>query len=109
MQVPSRGASARPGTHWIDAIANPVRGQIVRALSARGERTIAQLARVTHADPQTLRRHLRALTAAGVVVAAETRDDGRPGRPAVTFELDASVREPVRDALGAPAPQSRQA
>ena len=86
--------------HWIDVIADPVRLQILRSLCQVGEATAAELANESPASHQTLRRHLEALEASGVILAKPGASDGETlGRPPARFELSPEMRESVRAAF----------
>ena len=94
MQRPSR---------WLDVIADPVRLQILRSLSLVPDATASELAVRSPASYQTLRRHLDALEAFGVIEAHPGVSDGETsGRPAARFSLNPDVRESVRSVCGAP-------
>lgn len=94
--VPS---SARRRSHWLDVVADPVRLQILRALSQVTDATASELAAQSPASYQTLRRHLEALEASGVIRAHAGISDGETsGRPAARFSLSSEVRESVRSA-----------
>lgn len=89
------------GSIWLAGIADPVRLYILCALSEMGEATAADLAAEGQASPQTLRRHLEALVALGVIRERPGESDGEtPGRPPARFSLPADVRQGVRAALG---------
>ena len=91
----ARARTAR--SHWLDVIADPVRLQILRSLSAGGEATASELAANSPASYQTLRRHLEALEAYGVIRTRPGVSDGeRSGRPAARFSLVPAVHESVR-------------
>jgi DNA-binding transcriptional ArsR family regulator len=82
--------------HWLDVIADPVRLQILRSLSKVTEATTSELALRSPASYQTLRRHLEALEAVGVIEARPGVSDGETGgRPAVRFSLAPEVRRSV--------------
>lgn len=94
-------SGSHPRTHWMDGIANPVRLQIVRALSELGEASASELLARSQASYQTLRRHLDALQAFEVIEARPGRSDGETsGRPATRFRLAPGVRESVCAMLG---------
>ena len=81
-------------------IADPVRLGILRSLSRVGEATTADLTNSGQASNQTLRRHLEALVALGVIEEHPPRSDGEtPGRPAARYSLPAEMRESVRSVL----------
>ena len=86
---------------WLDVIADPVRLQILRALTQVGEATASELAARSPASYQTLRRHLDALETSGVIRAQPGVSDGTTGgRPAARFSLTPAVRESVCSAFG---------
>ncbi len=87
---------------WLDAIADPVRIHILRALSEVTEATAADLAAHGMSSNQTLRRHLEAMVTLGVIEERPGQSDGEtPGRPAARFSLPAEVRESVRSVMAA--------
>lgn len=93
---------ARRDSHWLDVVADPVRLQILRLLSQVTDATAAELAAHSPASYQTLRRHLEALEASGVIHARPGVSDGETsGRPAARFSLSPDVRESVRSATAA--------
>jgi predicted ArsR family transcriptional regulator len=85
--------------HWLEVIADPVRLQILRKLSQVKEATTSELASDSPASYQTLRRHLEALEASGVIRARPGVSEGGSGRPAARFSLDPQLRESVRSAI----------
>jgi predicted ArsR family transcriptional regulator len=92
----------RRRSSWIDGVADPVRLQILRSLSRVAEATTSELAAHSQASYQTLRRHLEALEALGVIEARPGRShSGRSGRPAARFRLAPAVRESVCAVIGA--------
>jgi predicted ArsR family transcriptional regulator len=96
--------SARRQSHWLDVVADPVRLQILRALSQVTEATASELAASSPASYQTLRRHLDALEAFGVIQERPGVSDGETsGRPAAHFSLTPEVRDSVRAAFSGPA------
>lgn len=100
MNAPSL-APARQRPHWLDVVADPVRLQILRRLSEVDEATAAELAASSPASHQTLRRHLEALEASGVIRVRRGASDGeRTGRPPARFSVPAEVRESVRSTAG---------
>jgi predicted ArsR family transcriptional regulator len=87
-------APRRP--HWLDVIADPVRLEILRSLSQVSDATTTELAVRSPASYQTLRRHLDALKAVGVIQAQPGVSDGETGgRPATRFSLMPEIRESV--------------
>lgn len=90
-----------PRSHWLDVVADPVRLRILRLLSGATEATVSELAASSPASYQTLRRHLDALEASGVIRTRPGVSDGeRTGRPAAHFSLSPEVRESVSAAFG---------
>lgn len=97
---PAALLESRRQPHWLDVIADPVRLQILRSLSRVSEASASELASGSQASYQTLRRHLEALEASGVIRARPGRSDGETaGRPATRFSLSPGVRESVRSVL----------
>jgi DNA-binding transcriptional ArsR family regulator len=113
-------------------LADPVRLFVLRGLCELECATIAELRVRCHSSDPTVRRHLEALEALGLVREQPGERDGlTPGRPARTFTLDAEaatkaramfelLREPLvptpepdpqppRDRGTAPAPCTRSA
>jgi predicted ArsR family transcriptional regulator len=89
-------SSTQGGSHWLDVVADPVRLQIIRSLCQVAEATASELASRNLASYQTLRRHLEALEAFGVIRARPGESDGETsGRPATRFSLAPDVRESV--------------
>ena len=78
---------------WLDAIAEPTRLYILRALLRVPDATVAELM-ASRTSAQTLRRHLDALVSTGVIAEYAGESDGEtPGRPAARFRLVPEVRE----------------
>lgn len=77
-----------------------MRLQILRKLSRVSDATASELASEGVASDQTLRRHLEALEASGVIRIRAGVSDGGSGRPAARFSLDPELRESVRLAIG---------
>ena len=101
---PTAAVPPRPRrrSHWLDVVADPVRLQILRALSQVAEATVSELAADSPASYQTLRRHLEALETFGVISERPGVSDGATsGRPAARFSLSPDVRESVRSATAA--------
>lgn len=81
-------------TGLLDVIADPVRLGLIRCLVEKREATAAELSGRCQASGQTIRRHLEALVASGVVLEAAGATDGAtPGRPAARFSLRPEARE----------------
>lgn len=94
-------SSTRQRPHWLDVVADPVRLQIIRALSQVVDSTASELAARSQASHQTLRRHLEALQAFGVIEARPGKSDGETsGRPATRFSLTPDIRESVSSVFG---------
>jgi predicted ArsR family transcriptional regulator len=95
-----------PKPHWLDVVADPVRLQILRNLSVVTDATASELADRSPASHQTLRRHLEALEALGVIRSRPGASDGETnGRPATRFSLTPNVRESVCSVLDSPHPR----
>ncbi len=77
-----------------------MRLKILRMLCDVPEATASELASDSPASYQTLRRHLEALEAFGVIQARPGVSDGATsGRPATRFSLSPDVRKSVRSAF----------
>jgi predicted ArsR family transcriptional regulator len=93
--------AAGPGLHWLEVIADPVRLQILRALSRVRDASASELADRSPASYQTLRRHLEALEAASVIESRPGVSDGHTsGRPPARFRLAPAVRESIGSVFG---------
>jgi DNA-binding transcriptional ArsR family regulator len=73
---------------WLDAVANPIRLQIVRELSRRQPSSLDELAGLISAQRGTLRAHLQALVDAGVVARLPGEPDGTRGRPPILYGIE---------------------
>ena len=95
---PSAGTDAwLPPSHWLFLVADPVRMGILRSLSEMSDATAPELAELCEASVQTLRRHLGALVAVGLIGERPGESDGETaGRPAIRFSLRPDVRRSVR-------------
>lgn len=103
MRDSSRDDDAPKTARWLEVIADPIRLGIVRSLSQVEQATAADLAAWGRASSQTLRRHLDALVALGVIREHPAQRDGEtPGRPAAHFSLPVEMRESVRSVLNPP-------
>ena len=101
MSASTAAPMTRRRSHWLDVVADPVRLQILRTLSRVPDATASELAASSPASYQTLRRHLEALEAFGVIRTRAGVSDGETaGRPAARFSLDPEMRESVRSAIG---------
>lgn len=90
--------STPPGV--IVGIADPVRLELIRRLTEVEEATAAELSECCEASRPTVRRHLEALVAVGLVAAVEGTSDGyTPGRPATRFSLAPEISASVRALL----------
>lgn len=99
----SKEVNTSPAARWLEVVADPVRLGILRSLSQVCEATAADLAHWGQASSQTLRRHLDALVALGVIEEHPPRSDGEtPGRPAARFSLPEELRASVRSVLDPP-------
>jgi predicted ArsR family transcriptional regulator len=92
-------ATTKGHSNWLEVIADPVRLQILRKLSRVDAATTTQLASDSPASYQTLRRHLEALEAFGVIRVRAGVSEGATGRPAARFSLAPELRESVRSAI----------
>lgn len=98
---PAALSGTRQRSRWLDVIADPVRLQIIRSLSQVADATASELAARGQASYQTLRRHLEALEASGVIRARPGKSDGETsGRPATRFSLAPDVRDSVSSVFG---------
>lgn len=89
-------------TGLLNGIADPVRLGLVSSLAERGEATAAELSRRCRASGPTIRRHLEALVASGIIVEAAGASDGAtPGRPAARFSLHPEAQEGLARLFGA--------
>jgi predicted ArsR family transcriptional regulator len=78
---------------WLTVFADPIRLTILGLLHERDRASVRELAVEAHGSNRTLRRHLDALIAIGVVHEVEGERDGvRPGRPPSRFLLDPAAR-----------------
>ena len=83
---------------WLDVLTDPVRLSLLRSLVLIGPATVTELASHTHTADPTVRRHLEALAALGLVHEAGGESDGLTrGRPAARFALDAAAEENARE------------
>jgi predicted ArsR family transcriptional regulator len=81
---------------WLYGVADPVRLGVLRGLAAVERATAAELARRCQASMPTLRRHLDALVAIGLIEQEAGESDGEtPGRPAARFSLNPQLRPSV--------------
>jgi DNA-binding transcriptional ArsR family regulator len=88
-----------PIPRWLAGVADPVRLHILHALYVRVEATASDLGGLGGTSGPTLRRHLDALLALGLIRQIPGRSDGEtPGRPPCRFRLSPEVREGL-DAL----------
>jgi len=94
-------SAAPSGETWLLAIADPVKVLILRALIELEEATAADLHAHGSASYQTLRRHLVALRASGVLDERRGQSDGEtPGRPPARFRFNPDIRRSVEIAFG---------
>jgi predicted ArsR family transcriptional regulator len=77
---------------WSSVLTDPVRLAVLRALCELGTTTIANLKVTCHTSDPTVRRHLEALEAFGLVREEPGERDGlTPGRPPRRFTLDSDA------------------
>ena len=85
---------------WLEGVADPVRLIVLRLLSQADEVTAPEMERHCRVSSPTMRRHLDALVAVGVIEARQGESDGeRVGRPPVRFSLAPAIRDSVRAVL----------
>lgn len=80
---------------WAAVLTDPVRLSVLSGLCRLGTATITDLHELCHTSDPTIRRHLEALEALGLVREQPAERDGvSPGRPARSFTIDpeATVR-----------------
>jgi DNA-binding transcriptional ArsR family regulator len=77
-----------PQAGWLEAVANPIRLRIVRHLSGCESASLDELSAAVAAQRNTVRAHLRALMAAGVVARLPGQSEGRLGRPPARYRLE---------------------
>lgn len=79
---------------WLEVLTDPVRLDVLFALSSHGSGSAAEIAACCHAGERTVKRHLHALVALGLAREARVGSGSeRPGRPPTRFILDGVVRE----------------
>jgi predicted ArsR family transcriptional regulator len=77
---------------WATILTDPVRISVLRSLCQLRAATTAELRTLCHTSDPTIRRHLGALEALGLVREEVAKRDGvTPGRPARRFRLDADA------------------
>lgn len=82
---------------WLFGVADPIRLAILRALSEVDSATMAEINCLTAASRPTLRRHLLAMVALGLISEEVGKSDGMTtGRPATRFSLQAAVADEMR-------------
>lgn len=90
----STAVIANQGWEWLQGIADPVRFSLMQELSRVEEATATELEDRCEVSRATLRRHLNALVAIGLVSeCVGASGDGRTGRPPTRFQLAATVRD----------------
>ena len=81
---------------WLHGVADPVRLGVLRGLTALERATAAELAAHCQASMPTMRRHLGALVAIGLIEQEAGESDGETqGRPAARFSLNPQLRPSV--------------
>lgn len=79
---------------WHHFLTDPIRLTLVSGLYEAGSLTVPELAEWGYGDDRTLKRHLDAMVALGLIFKFRGEGDGcTPGRPAARFALDPRVRE----------------
>jgi DNA-binding transcriptional ArsR family regulator len=86
---------------WLEAVANPIRLRIVRHLNERDSASLDELAQEVSAQRNTVRVHLRALMAAGVVARLPGQPEGRLGRPPARYRLERQLVQRAGPGAGA--------
>jgi predicted ArsR family transcriptional regulator len=83
---------------WLEVLTDPIRLRVMLALSTTGKGSAAELAQSCHASERTVKRHLDALLALGLIrqLRNEPGSDRR-GRPPTRFILDSAVRDDARE------------
>lgn len=85
---------------WGSVLTDPVRLAVLRALCDLGTATAADLGSRCHTSDRTVRRHLRAMKALGLVHEQLGERDGlTPGRPASRFTIDVDTAVRIRSLL----------
>ena len=85
---------------WLHGIADPVRLEVLCRLIVVDQATATELAARCLASPPTLRRHLEAMVAVGLLRERPGESDGETaGRPPATFSLPPGVKASVRAVL----------
>lgn len=72
---------------------NSTRDQLLNLLKSRGQTTIMELAEGLGISPVSVRHHLSALQAQGLIRAAEVRHNARAGRPQLAYSLTDAALE----------------
>jgi predicted ArsR family transcriptional regulator len=78
---------------WLDVLTDPVRLDVLLALSAARAGSAAEIACMCHASERTVKRHLDTLVVLGLARVGRPRGDERSGRTPRRFVLDAAVKE----------------
>lgn len=83
---------------WLAGIGSPIRLHILCFLAEAPEASVAELlAGGVPGSPSAVRRHLRALVSMGLVREIPSLwAEGRAGRPAARFTVEAALTERVR-------------
>lgn len=85
---------------WLSVLSDPVRLSVMLALVVLGEGSAGELRSWSHTSDPTLRRHLDALGALGLVEEIPGESDGEsPGRPASRFRLEPEASERAKALL----------
>ena len=98
MEIVQRHGVSR--LEWLEGIADPVKLGVVRALVLTRPATVSQIAKRCQASVPTVRRHLSALVALGIVMEEDGASNGSTiGRPAIKYTLPGPVLRSVRQFL----------
>ena len=96
MEIIHQYSNSTIHSSWLPILTDPVRLAILRTLCELGIASATELRKRTHTSDRSLRRHLEALVALGVVGEREGFSDGlTPGRPACHYAVDAGVGERI--------------
>jgi predicted ArsR family transcriptional regulator len=89
-----------PSSCWLQKVADPVRLAVVRRLTEVERATARELSEGSFVSPATMRRHLGAMVADGLLREHPGVSDGEgSGRPPLSFSLPEQLRESVRAVL----------
>ena len=91
------GVAESVHSSWFSVLTDPIRLTVLHSLCELGTATMPELSAHGHISARTLRRHLDALAALGLVIEQRGEGDGsRSGRPASRFALRPRARRSAR-------------